>query len=280
MGTLVMSLLRAGVWLLLSTSPTTAPAPAPSSSCRCGQANPVSKIEGGVSTEAHEYPWQVGLLHSRSSSTPFCGGSLISSQEVLTAAHCGTNIGWVVLGEHDLTKEDGEQKVRVCSTTLHPHYNQGKIDNDFAILRLCSPVSFSRDVSTVCLPSSSSNNYDNVQAIASGWGTLSSGGSQPSILMEVSLDTMSNNECTNNNNYSGQQITANMICAGRAGKDACQGDSGGPLVTRENNGGFSLIGGVSWGIGCGSAGYPGVYARVTSQLAWIQGNIQGTTCVP
>ena len=69
----------------------------------------------------------------------------------------------MVLGEHDVTKADGEQKVRVCSTTLHPHYNQGKIDNDFAILRLCSPVSFSRDVSTVCLPSSSSNNYDNVK---------------------------------------------------------------------------------------------------------------------
>ena len=158
----------------------------------------------------------------------------------------------MVLGEHDLTKADGEKKVRVCSTTLHPRYNRKRIDNDFAILRLCSPVSFSRDVSTVCLPSSSSNNYDNVQAIASGWGTLSSGGRQPSILMEVSLDTMSNSECTNNNNYSGQQITANMICAGRAGKDACQGDSGGPLVTRENNGGFSLIGVVSWGIGCGS----------------------------
>ena len=66
----------------------------------------------------------------------------------------------MVLGEHDLTKADGEKKVRVCSTTLHPHY-RGE-DNDFAILRLCSPVSFSRDVSTVCLPSSSSN-YDNVK---------------------------------------------------------------------------------------------------------------------
>ena len=69
----------------------------------------------------------------------------------------------MVLGDHNLTKADGEQKVRVCSTILHPQYNQGRIDNDFAILRLCSPVSFSRDVSTVCLPSSSSNNYDNVQ---------------------------------------------------------------------------------------------------------------------
>ena len=68
----------------------------------------------------------------------------------------------MVLGEHDITKADGEKKVRVCSTTLHPRYNRKRIDNDFAILRLCSPVSFSRDVSTVCLPSSSSN-YDNVQ---------------------------------------------------------------------------------------------------------------------
>ena len=72
-----------------------------------------------------------------------------------------------MLGEHDLTKADGEQKVRVYSTILHPQYNQGKIDNDFAILRLCSPVSFSRDVSTVCLPSSSSNNYDNVEVSSS-----------------------------------------------------------------------------------------------------------------
>ena len=100
-----MSLLRAGVWLLLSTAPLSAPspAPAPSSSCRCGQAKPVSKIVGGESTKPHEYPWQVGLLSSRSSSTPFCGGSLISSQEVLTAAHCGTNIG-------KPSKKDGKWK--------------------------------------------------------------------------------------------------------------------------------------------------------------------------
>merc|ERR1711936_456290 len=276
MGSLVMSLLRAGVWLLLSTAPFSAssPAPAPSSSCRCGQAKPVSKIVGGESTKPHEYPWQVGLLSSRSSSTPFCGGSLISSQEVLTAAHCGTNIGWVVLGEHDITKADGEQKVQVCSTILHPHFSMNSADNDFAILRLCSPVSFTSHVSTVCLPSSS-NNYDNVQAVASGWGLLSSGGGSPNTLMKVSLDTMSNRKCRNK--Y-WPHITTNMICAGRGGGGVtCKGDSGGPLVTRENKGSFSLIGVVSHGKK--DKGYPGVFARVTSQLTWIQRNIQGTTCV-
>jgi len=293
MGSLAMTLLWHRVWLVAlshlssgclvfppASTPAPAPAPPPSSSCRCGQANSVSKIVGGVSTEENEYPWQVGLLSSRFSSSPFCGGTLISSQEVLTAAHCGTNIGWVVLGEHDVTKADGEQKVEVCSTIRHPNYNTNTVDNDFAILRLCNPVSFTRDISTACLPSSASNNYDNVEAIASGWGTLSSGGSLASTLREVSLDTMSNSQCTSSNNYNWWQITSNMICAGRAGKDSCQGDSGGPLVTREPSGSFSLIGVVSWGIGCGDAGYPGVYARVTSQLSWIQGNIQGTTCIP
>merc|ERR1719431_1220598 len=182
-------------------SPTPSPAPAPIGSCRCGQANTKTKIVGGVSTEENEYPWQVGLLSSRFSSSPFCGGTLISSQEVLTAAHCGTNIGWVVLGEHDVNTADGEQKVEVCSTIRHPNYNSNSVDNDFAILRLCSPVSFSRDIATACLPSSASNNYDNVEAIASGWGTLSSGGSLSSTLREVSLDTMSNSQCTSSNNY-------------------------------------------------------------------------------
>merc|ERR1712168_467474 len=86
-------------------APTPAPAPTPVSSCQCGRANRVAKIVGGVETQENEYPWQVGLLSSQSSSRPFCGGSLISGKDVLTAVHCtagSTSAAYVVLGEHRL----------------------------------------------------------------------------------------------------------------------------------------------------------------------------------
>ena len=68
----------------------------------------------------------------------------------------------------------------------HPSYNAKSYDNDFAIIKLASPVSFSDRVSPICLPSASTN-YDNKVATVTGWGTLSSGGSQPNILQKVLL---------------------------------------------------------------------------------------------
>merc|ERR1712058_138122 len=137
-----------------TTTTTQAPTTVPVSSCQCGRANKVQRIVGGVQAEENEYPWQVGLISSQSSSTPFCGGTLISDREVLTARHCtdGANPAYVLLGEHDLRKNDGEQKFRVCSVVNHPNYNAGTVDYDFAILRLCDKVTFSDDISPACLP--------------------------------------------------------------------------------------------------------------------------------
>jgi len=255
--------------------------PINSASCRCGQANRIQKIVGGTTAEENEYPWQVGLLSSSLSSRPFCGGTLISSREVLTAAHCteGGQANYVVVGEHDVQAQDGERRVRVCEVLQHPSYNSDNVDYDFSVLRLCEELQFQTDVLPACLPANTFTNYDNRQAVVSGWGTLGSWGlSTPNKLMEVTVNTMTNSQCTSSSTaYSSRDITGRMLCAAAPGKDSCQGDSGGPLVTLEGSA-YTLIGVVSWGQGCAQASAPGVYSRVTSQLSWINSKIRGATC--
>lgn len=64
-----------------------------------------------------------------------------------------------------------------------------------------------------------------------------------------------------------------FTCAGgAAGVDACTGDGGSPLVCRRSDGRFEQTGIVSWGMGCGSEGVPGVYADVKRLLPWIHHN--------
>ena len=47
----------------------------------------------------------------------------------------------------------------------------------------------------------------------------------------------------------------------------------GPLTYSDNGGAATVVGVVSWGIGCGQRQYPGVYSRVTSALDWIKMNM-------
>merc|ERR1712021_226031 len=171
-------------------APTAAPTPIPTPGCQCGRANRVSKIVGGSAASENEYPWQAGLIGSQFSTRPFCGGTLISNKEILTAAHCTQNgVSWVLLGEHDLTASDGEQRLKVCSVTDHPSYDAQTTNYDYSILTLCEEVTFRTDIQPACLPPKA--NYaaankdvskegllgagDNIfhpKAVVSGWGTL------------------------------------------------------------------------------------------------------------
>ena len=178
-----------------------------SDTCNCGKAQG-SRIVGGEETEANEYPWQVGLV-SPEEKTPYCGGSIITSQHVLTAAHCTYNRFTedikdpssiqVLVGEHD-TSDDNMDRRDISAIRNHPKFDIKNADYDYAILVLVSPITFSSTAAPICLPASS--NYTGQVATVTGWGLTSSDGSPSPTLQEGAVSVMSNENC--NDYYPGK----------------------------------------------------------------------------
>lgn len=234
-------------------------------------------IVGGEPAAVGELPWQVAVYPG-----PYlCGGTLISTQWVVTAAHCVVDDAGAVMapgdieviaGEYNRNQSDGtEQQRSVTAVYVHPDYDpSGSNDSDIALLQLESAVTLGPSVGIVPLASSPAHDAlvaPGVSSLVSGWGATSEGGSSATILQKVRLPIVSNATC--NTSYGGS-ITANMLCAGFAsgGKDSCQGDSGGPLVVPDGSG-WRLAGVVSFGNGCARPNYYGVYTRISSFTAWI-----------
>lgn len=256
-----------------------------STGCICGKST-ATKIVGGSAATLGELPWQAALV-LRTNTLPFCGGSLISSKTVLTAAHCNVHSVssfLVVLGALDLTAPaTGQKSFTPTSFVSHPSYNSSNNDNDFAIITLASDVVFSATIAPICLPLAAGTVHEDKSGLISGWGTLTSEGKQPNVLQKAIVMTMSNTACSRSPYlYTTSDILSSMICAASPGKDTCQGDSGGPMASLAVTGlSYELIGVTSFGFGgCANASFPGVYSRVSSAQSWILSKVTGTTCSP
>lgn len=223
-------------------------------------------IVGGVEVERNRYPYQVALIDSTGSLV--CGGSLVDKDWVLSAAHCQGYASQVLIGSHDLTdgSEDREE-IEIACETAHPAYNFWTLNNDYMMVNLKQSSQFS----PVTLDMGSANLVSDTDLTVMGWGTTEYGGNISPVLLEAETDYVTNSKC--NSYYSGD-ITSNMMCAARDGIDSCQGDSGGPLIIKGADASDDVqVGIVSWGIGCADPNYPGVYARVSEKIDWINDQI-------
>ena len=118
------------------------------------------------------------------------------------------------------------QRMNVGKIKNHPDYNDNTINYDFSMLKLKNAVDFCSHphIRPVCLPTDTSNTFAGDDAIVTGWGTTTSGGSVSSTMLEVTVKVLTNNACKNDYVYSSSDITNKMLCANvdGGGKDACQ----------------------------------------------------------
>ncbi|KAG8431167.1 hypothetical protein GDO86_019328 [Hymenochirus boettgeri] len=239
---------------------------------------------GGQDSMPGRWPWQVNI---RDNNGRLFGGSLITTNWVISAAHCFQETSrtyGVFVGSYKLEKPpyNTEIGILVKSVIIHPNYTSFKNGYDISLLELSNPVHFTNEILPICLPAAKVTFPTGLKCWSSGWGNIASDVplAYPSTLQEVALPLIDAPLC----NYlyhlpytthtAPVDIIDNMICAGyvNGGKDTCKGESGGPLVCAGDDRWY-LVGVVSFGEGCGQPNRPGVYTVLNAYLDWIQSSI-------
>ncbi|XP_067250831.1 chymotrypsin-like elastase family member 2A isoform X1 [Chanodichthys erythropterus] len=248
----------------------------------------LTRVVGGKDARSHSWPWQISLQY-RSGSGWYhtCGGSLISNEWVLTAAHCissGRSYR-VYLGKHYMMEnESGSVAISPSKIIIHKGWDSNTLRNDIALIKLQSPVTQSDTIMPACLPTDGYILPHNALCYVTGWGRQyifllshffqyqelvvgpTTGALQQALLPVVDYATCSRPD------WWGSRVTEKMICAGGDGVAAgCNGDSGGPLNCAGSDGTWEVHGVLSFSSGliCNYVRKPNIFTRVSAYIDWI-----------
>ncbi|CAH0406932.1 unnamed protein product [Chilo suppressalis] len=237
-----------------------------------------NRIVGGAVAPVDAHPYLVGLLIDLwgSPSVSACGGSLLSHNRILTAAHCwydGVFTAWrftAVLGSPFLFH--GGLRVIPDRIAIHPEYDARTFANDIAMLMTPVRIPFTHNIQPILLPQGEmlQESFEGDWTIASGYGRYSDLNNPTTNTMAryVFLRVISLAKCRS---FYGNIVLDSNICTnGHGGTGICQGDSGGPLIVIRH--GQPVLIGVSSFVardGC-ELGFPSAFARVSTYINWIR----------
>ena len=224
------------------------------------------------------YPFFCTLVY-RNEKIPFCGGSYLGNNIIMSAAHCLVHVMPdeidILFSKKDLYDEG--ERFRVKKIIVHPGYDNKSVDNDIALIYLEKDPK----KQPIYLPTKKlleNNIYDGKkdEFVIIGFGKENLYNELSMKLKKSRIQSIPIEET----NYSKKDITENMFTAGdmndplnkNDNEDSCGGDSGGPLFKDyEFNGQYIyvLLGITSWGYGCAIENFPGVYTKCSQYIPWV-----------
>jgi secreted trypsin-like serine protease len=256
----------------------------------CGQitSSRGARVVGGSDYLIKNHPWNV-FFEFGTAAAPYdssCGGSVISKRWLLTVGHCVVNMvpanSRAIVGQTDNTDKSKAKALKTFF--LHPQYKEATTNNDVGMVELVSPLTFSRQVQPICLPSNTmclqgAADASGTKVTITGWGKTNrfpETEGMPAKLQGAEIPVMTGAYCKTHYPFEDETDSyynaATMTCAANgAGVDGCAGDSGSPLTYKGAGDHYTLWGMNSWSNEpCAQGGAPGVYVRVNNFLDWIK----------
>ncbi|GAU94613.1 hypothetical protein RvY_06351 [Ramazzottius varieornatus] len=256
------------------------------------------RVINGLLADEGEICWQAAIMVDAAYA---CGGAIISSWNVITAAHCVQDVDNVKrlrvrLGHQNVKiRKRCSESFEVSQVVFHDQYDPLTFAFDLAIIKLAAPITNANCSCRACLPDISKDAIQGEDCIISGYGTTAPDSSVIGISGILNVGNVSlmnsSSECSQRFRTAPEvdkdfKLDDSMLCAIGADRaklvDTCDLDSGSPLACTSPGGtanAYTLVGVSSWGLPCGTNDdtllsgqlpVPSVYSDVRKSMKWIQ----------